>query len=146
LSQTQDGVARAIAYASLQLNKAEQTYSDSEIEMLALVWATKQFRCYLFGKTFLERNEHAALKYLRNFADKNSPFMCWSLRLSEFDFIVQHKAGTKISHVNALSRHVGVVFEEGFPSNEKVLAEKMKDNSCNTKTENPLDQRRIPRT
>jgi len=27
----------------------------SEQEMLALVWATKQFRCYLFGKQFLEQ-------------------------------------------------------------------------------------------
>jgi hypothetical protein len=50
LSQVQDGAERAIAYASRQLNGAEQAYSASELEMLALVWATKYFRCYLFGK------------------------------------------------------------------------------------------------
>ena len=35
--------------------------------------------------------------------------MRWSLRLSEFDFDVEHRAGTKIKHVVALSRHVQTV-------------------------------------
>jgi len=56
LSQEQDGIERPIAYASRQMNKAKQAYSASESEMLALVWATKYFRCYLFGAKFwLER-------------------------------------------------------------------------------------------
>ena len=37
LSQVQDAVERPIAYASRQLNRAEQSYSASESEMLALV-------------------------------------------------------------------------------------------------------------
>jgi hypothetical protein len=51
LSQVQNGVNRPIGYASRQKNKAEQSYSASESEMLALVWATKRFRCYLLGKS-----------------------------------------------------------------------------------------------
>jgi hypothetical protein len=50
LSQVQDGVERPIAYSSRQLNKAEQAYSATEAEMLAFVWATKYFRCYLYEK------------------------------------------------------------------------------------------------
>jgi len=68
LSQVQDGVENPIAYASRQLNKAEQSYAASEIEMLALVWVTKYFRCYLYGKKFPVRTDHSALTYLRNFA------------------------------------------------------------------------------
>ena len=49
LSQVQDGVERPIAYASRQMNTVEQRYAASEAEMLALVWATKHFRCYLYG-------------------------------------------------------------------------------------------------
>ena len=75
--------------------------------MLALVWATKYFRCYLYGKRVVVRTVHAALAYLRNFADNNSRLMRWSLQLSGLDFIVQHRAGSKIGHVDALSRHVG---------------------------------------
>jgi len=32
-----------------QANKAEQFYAATDLEMLGLVWATKQFRCYLNG-------------------------------------------------------------------------------------------------
>jgi len=99
--------------------------------MLALVWATKQCRCYLFGREFLARTDHFALTYLRYFADNNSRLMRLSLRLSEFDFIIEHKPGTSIRHADAWSRHVGVVREDGHPSKEKILAEQSKDHFCN---------------
>jgi hypothetical protein len=70
LSQVQDGVEKPIAYASWQLNKAEQSYAASEINILALVWATKYFSCYLYGKKFLVRTDHSALTYLRIFVEK----------------------------------------------------------------------------
>ena len=53
LSQVQNGVERPIAHASRKINKAEQAYAASEAELLALVCATKYFRCYLYGKVFL---------------------------------------------------------------------------------------------
>jgi hypothetical protein len=46
LSQVQDGVERPISYGSRQMNKAEQCYSATESELLAVTWATKHFRCY----------------------------------------------------------------------------------------------------
>ena len=61
LSQVQDGVERHIVYASRQKNNAEQRYAASEAEMLALVWATKHFRCYLYGNKFLVRTDHSAV-------------------------------------------------------------------------------------
>jgi hypothetical protein len=99
----------------------------SEQEMLALVWATKQFRCYLFGKQFLVRTDHATLKYLQNFADQNSRLMRWSLKLSELDFVVEHRAGSKIGHVDALSRHVGAILEEGILDRKNIFQEQAKD-------------------
>jgi hypothetical protein len=77
--------------------------------MLALVWATKYFSCYLLGTKFVVRTDHAVLTYLRNFADHNSSLLRWRLKLSELDFVVEHKPGSKIAHVDALSRHVGIV-------------------------------------
>jgi len=56
LSQVQDGMEHPIAYTSRQTNTAEQAYSASEAEMLALVWATKFFHCSLHGdqgRTFM---------------------------------------------------------------------------------------------
>ena len=63
LSQVQDGIERPVAYVSRQLNTAERAYPASELELLALVWATRYFRCYVHGKKFLVRTDHATLTY-----------------------------------------------------------------------------------
>jgi len=109
LSQVQDGVERPIAFASRQMNKAEQNYCASEAETLAVMLATKQFCCYPFRKRFTVKTDYSALTYLHTFAGNNSRLMHWRLRLSEFYFEIEHRPGTQIRHVDALSRHVQTV-------------------------------------
>jgi hypothetical protein len=41
-SQVQNGVERPLSYASRQLNRTEQNYSASEMEMLGVIWALRQ--------------------------------------------------------------------------------------------------------
>jgi len=72
LSQVQNGVESPIAFASRQMNKAEQNYTASEAEMLAVIWATRHFRCYFYGNKFVVRTYHSVLTYLHKFADNNS--------------------------------------------------------------------------
>jgi hypothetical protein len=134
LSQVQDGEERPIAYGSRQMNTSEQAYSASEAEMLALVWSTKYFRCFLFGKRFLVRTDHSALTYLRTFSDTNYWLMRWSLRLAELDFVVEHRPGTSIPHADSLSRHVGVVMDDGPPDKAVILREQKRDSFCNSQT------------
>jgi hypothetical protein len=119
-----------VAYASRQLSKSEQAYSASEAELLAVVWAAKHFRCYLYGKRFTVRTDHAALTYLKTFSDTNAKLMRWSLKLSELDFIVEYRAGTKIPHVDALSRHVGAITDKDKLSPEEIRDEQEKDQFC----------------
>jgi aminoglycoside phosphotransferase family enzyme len=58
--------------------------------------------------------------------------MRWSLRLTEFDFEVQHRPGTKIKHVDALSRHVQTVTTKQTLSKNFVRVEQETDKFCNT--------------
>jgi hypothetical protein len=76
--------------------------------MLAVTWATKNFRCYIYVKKFVVHTGQAALRYLYKFADNNSRLLRWSLRLSEFDFEFEHRPATQIRHVDALCPHVQV--------------------------------------
>lgn len=131
MSQVQDGLEKPLAYASRQTNRSEQSYTTSELQMLALVWATKQFRCYLHGRSFLARTDHAALTYLRKFAHQNTRHFRWSIKLSGLDFIVEHKAASKMGHVNALSRHVGSVAHENTLDRGNILREQEKHAFCN---------------
>jgi hypothetical protein len=132
LSQVQDGVKSPIAYTSRQMNMAEQNYTASEAEMLALTRATKHYRCYIYGKRFKVRTDHAALNYLHKFADSNCRLMRWSLRLAELDFDVEYRAASKIKHVDALSRHVQTVTIDQTLSKELVRDEQKTDKFCNT--------------
>jgi hypothetical protein len=69
LSQVQNGQERPMAYCSRQLNSAETKYSITELELLALIFAVKQFRCYLYGRHFNVYTDHRALKWLLNLQD-----------------------------------------------------------------------------
>jgi len=132
LSQVKNGVERPISYSSRQLNGAERLYSATELELLAVTWATKHFRCYLYGKRFVIRTDHSALTYLHKFSDNNSRVMRWSLRLAEFDFEVQHRAGTMNKHADALSRHVQSVTVDHSLSKYRLRKEKKTERFCNT--------------
>ena len=58
LAQVQDGKERPISYASKHLTPAEKKLSVTEKELLAVVYGTKQFRCYLYGRKFTLVTDH----------------------------------------------------------------------------------------
>jgi hypothetical protein len=80
--------------------------------MCAVTWATRHFRYYLYGKKFVLRTEYFALTYLQKFADNYSRLLRCSLKQAEFDFSVEHRPGTQIRHVDALSRAVQAVTDD----------------------------------
>jgi len=81
------------------------------------------------------RTDHAALTYLQKFADHNRRLLRWSLKLSELDFVVENRAGSKTGHVDALTRHMGAITKPDPVSRESVRQEQRKDAFC--RRENP---------
>ena len=88
-----------IAYASRVLTKPERQYCTTRRKMLALVWAVQHFKPYLWGRPFVVRTDHSALRWLWNFKDPQGQVARWSKILSEYDVKVQHRPGVK--HGNA---------------------------------------------
>jgi transposase InsO family protein len=130
LSQLHEGKEKPVAYCSRQLNSAESKYSTTELELLAFLFATKQFRCYLYGREFTVYTDHRALKWLLNLQDPSSRLTRWAMKLSEYDFKVEHRPGTKMRHADALSRHVNLIEKDLDLSRDTIRHEQENDNLC----------------
>lgn len=104
LSQGPIGSDKPIAFASRTLNNSETNYSTIEKETLAIVWATKYFRPYLFGRKFKILTDHKPLQWLFSLKEPNSKLVRWRLRLEEFDYEICYKKGKKNTNADALSR------------------------------------------
>ena len=61
LSQTIGGKELVVAYDSRMLTKAERHHCATRRELLALVWGSRHFRPYLYGRPFKARTDHNSL-------------------------------------------------------------------------------------
>lgn len=102
LSQGPVGKDRPIAYASRTLNSTEENYSTLEKEFLAIVWAVKHFRPYLYGRKFKLYTDHQPLTY--SMSDANKRVVRGKVALEEFDYELIYKPGSQNTVADALSR------------------------------------------
>ena len=100
---------RPIAYASRSLSVAEKNYAQVEREGLAVHWAVKYFRQYLYCRHFILQTDCSALT--RIFSPKNdlggmalSRMNRWCVNLMEYDFTAQHIKGDRNLICDGLSR------------------------------------------
>lgn len=112
---------KPVAYASRGLNKSEIIYPTIEKELLAIVWAVKHFRPYLYGRRFIIRTDHKPLVYLFNMRDPSSRLLKFRLALEEYDFTVEYVRGKENAVADALSR-ICVTSKDLKEMNEKVTS------------------------
>jgi RNase H-like domain found in reverse transcriptase/Reverse transcriptase (RNA-dependent DNA polymerase)/Integrase zinc binding domain len=104
LSQGPIGKDRPVAFASRTLSRAEENYSVIEKEFLAIVWACKYFRPYLFGTKFFLFTDHKPLTYIFSMKDSNGRLMRWRLALEEYDYEIKYRAGSQNVVADGFSR------------------------------------------
>lgn len=104
MQRQSDGKMHPIYYYSKATSASEARCHSYELETLAIVYAVRKFRNYLYGTPFKIMTDCSALSL--TFDKKN---MCpkiarWALELQHYDFKIQHRSGILMGHADALSR------------------------------------------
>lgn len=104
LSQSIEGKEKPIAYLSRTLSKAEEKYSATAKELLAIYFAAKTFRPYLYGRTFIIYTDHEPLTKELKLTDATGRVTRQRLYLEQFDFKLIYKQGKQNVVADGLSR------------------------------------------
>lgn len=103
LQQYEDGM-HPVYYASKKFDDAQMNYTTYEREACAIIWALERFKQYLQGQHFILQTDNAALMWLHRHPKNLGRVGRWLLKLSKFDYEVQHIKGESNVIADALSR------------------------------------------
>ncbi|KAL2251033.1 UNVERIFIED_CONTAM: Retrovirus-related Pol polyprotein from transposon 17.6 [Sesamum indicum] len=84
-----------IYYASRMLDNAQNNYTTTEKELLAIVFALEKFRHYLLETKIIVYSDHAASRYLLSKKEAKPRLIRWILLLQDFDLMIKDKKGAK---------------------------------------------------
>ena len=79
--------------------------TTTEKELLAIIYAVKQFRPYLYGTQYTLVNDHKPLLWLPKLKDPSARVTRWKILLREYEYEIVHKAGKINMNADALSRN-----------------------------------------
>lgn len=104
LLQEHDGDLRPVAYAGRKLSDAEAKYATIEKECLAVIWALKKFKPYIYGTQFVIETDHQPLQYLKKTKTENGRLMRWALQLQPYSYQLRVIKGSENVGADYLSR------------------------------------------
>ncbi|GFW46466.1 retrovirus-related Pol polyprotein from transposon 17.6 [Trichonephila clavipes] len=105
LQEAEDGKLHPVYYMSKKTNTAEEKYDSYELEVLAIINALKKFRVYLLGQPFKIVTDCSAFQKTMQKKELITRIARWALQLEEFDYEIEHRAGSRMKHVDALSQY-----------------------------------------
>ena len=95
---------RVVAYGFCQLKNHEQNYPTQDMELVAVVFALKIWRHYLYDEEFKVYSNHKSLKYIFTQRDLNMRQRRSMEFLEDYDFTLHYHPGKANVVADALSR------------------------------------------
>jgi hypothetical protein len=95
---------RVIAYGSMQLRKHEGNYPTHDLELVAVVFALKSWRHYVYGESCDIFTDHKSLKYIFTQKELNLRQRQWLELIKDYDLSIHYHPGKANVVADALSR------------------------------------------
>ena len=130
LGQRHEKILRAIYYAIRTLNEAQENYTTTKKEMLAVVFSCDKFKPYIIGSKVIVHKNHATLRYLMKKKDFRPRLIQWVLLLQESDLEIRDKREVENVVADHLSRlekgndiEEPIEIDEYFPDEQMLTVE-----------------------
>ncbi len=98
-----DGVELPVAFFGRQLNGAENHYSVTKLETLAIVVSVKHFEYYLYGAAFVVYTDHRPCVTHLTSTFLNHRLNRFALKLREMDIDIRYRPGCMNGNADNLS-------------------------------------------
>jgi len=106
LQQDTNGEWHPVAFHSQSMSPTERNYQVYDRELMAIIRALRDWRCYIYGSMFttIVWTDHHNLTYYTHPQKLTRRQVRWVVDLMEYDLKLQHKKGSKMVVADALSR------------------------------------------
>lgn len=131
MQKKKDGKMHPVFYFSKRTTTAESKYHSFELETLAIVNALQRFRIYLQGIKFKIVTDCNSLALTLNKKELNPRIARWALELQNFDYVLEHRSGQRMQHVDALSRCTNILVIETNTFEENLVIGQGRDAELN---------------
>ncbi|KAK8784274.1 hypothetical protein V5799_009360 [Amblyomma americanum] len=122
LQADENDVLHPVYYVSKKTSPAERFYHSSKLELLSIVWTIERLRPFLIGIEFTLVTDCQALLYLNATKTLKPQIARWFDMLQEYTFDIRHRPGSKMEHVDAMSR---AAVEDPSDPWDNVIADKL---------------------
>jgi hypothetical protein len=121
-----------VYFFNRKTSQDQEKWCSYDLEALAVVKSLEKFRVYLLGIPFKIVTDCQAFAMAMRSKNVSRKAARWAEELETFDYTIEHRPGSKMKHVDALSRNVMVIEVE----NE--LVSKVKNLQKNDETLKPI--------
>ena len=98
-------------YLSHKTSPIECKYSSYDLAVLVIVYALQKLRVYLLGLPFKIVTDCKAFQQIMQKKEVSTKIWTWAEFLEDFEYRIEHRHGTRMKLVDALSRHTIMTIE-----------------------------------